>query len=282
MNKPFLKWVGGKTRVAERIKAVLPPGKRLVEPFVGSGAIFLNTDYDEYSLSDSNEVIIDLFKTVSDSKDKSFINICESLFSDENNDKEQYALLRETYNETNDTLVKSSIFVYLNRFGFNGICRYNSKGAFNVPFRGTKYGMPYFPKKEMINFWNKCQSKSVEFNHYDFREAFEQVKDGDVVYCDPPYMPLSDTSSFTSYDTEGFTQKDQEDLAKLATDARVPVIISNHDVPLARSLYNKAIFIENFEVGRFVGGIKGSRKKATEILAVFNSDYGKNKTLWDK
>ena len=282
MNKPFLKWVGGKTRVAERIRAVLPPGKRLIEPFVGSGAIFLNTNYDEYYLSDSNEAIIDLFKVIADSKDKSFICLCESLFSDENNNKDRYIELRKKYNETSDPVIKSSIFVYLNRFGFNGICRYNSKGGFNVPFRGRKYGMPYFPKKEMMSFWGKCQDKSVEFNHYDFREAFEHVKDGDVVYCDPPYIPLSETSSFTSYDVNGFNEKDQEDLARLATDARVPVIISNHDVPLARSLYNKSIFIENFEVGRFVGGIKGSRKKATEILAVFNSDYGKNKTLWDE
>jgi len=279
MNKPFLKWMGGKTRIADRIRAVLPPGKRLIEPFVGSGAVFLNVDYDKYLLADSNEILIDLYNSLS--SHKGFIALCESLFTDENNDKERYAEFRTTYNTTKDEVEKSAIFVYLNRFGFNGVCRHNSKGEFNVPYRGEKWGMPYFPKKELINFRNKCNDKLVEFQHYDFRETFKHLKKGDVVYCDPPYIPLSETSSFTAYDVDGFTETDQKDLAKLATEASVPVIISNHDVPLANKLYNSATFVDKFEVGRSVGGAKGSRKKAVEMLAVFHSEYGKPRAFWE-
>jgi DNA adenine methylase len=279
MNKPFLKWMGGKTRIIDRIRAVLPPGQRLVEPFVGSGAVFLNVDYEKYLLADSNEILINLYNALS--FEKGFIKLCESFFTEDNNTKEQYKRLRGIYNTTSDKIEKSAIFVYLNRFGFNGVCRHNSKGEFNVPFRGEKWGMPYFPKKELINFWNKCESKSVEFKHYDFRETFKRLKEGDVVYCDPPYIPLSETSSFTAYDVDGFTETDQQDLARSATDAKVPVIISNHDAPIVKELYNDAKFIHRFEVGRSVGGAKDSRKKAIEILAVFNSEYGKPRAFWE-
>ena len=281
MNKPFLKWMGGKTKISDKIRSVLPNGNRLVEPFVGSGAIFLNTNYDNYLLADSNESLIDLHSTLASDNNNEFINLCQSYFTEANNTKESYASLRTIYNTTEDVVEKSAIFVYLNRFGFNGVCRHNSKGEFNVPFRGEKYGMPYFPLKEMSNFRDKCKNKSVEFVHCDFRDIFNShIQDGDVIYCDPPYIPLSDTSSFTAYDTEGFTETDQQDLAQLATDASIPVIISNHDVPLAHNLYNKATYIDRLQVGRHVGGSKDSRKKAMEIVAVFNTEY-KPRTLWD-
>lgn len=275
MNKPFLKWLGGKTRLINDIKEVLPRGKRLVEPFTGSGAVFLNTSYEEYLLADSNRDLINLYAILK-SKGRSFLKICNALFIPEYNTEKKYLELRAEFNKTSDEIRKASVFIYLNRHCFNGLCRYNSSGEFNTPF--GLYGNPvHFPSKEMLYFIEKCRSKKVDFVHADFRKTFKMIKDGDILYCDPPYLPLSETSNFTSYGADGFNDNDQEELARLSSKALVPVLISNHDTEGARKMYNKASYIQKINVGRFVGG---DRKMVPELLALFNANYEK-KTLWN-
>ena len=131
--RPFLKWAGGKYRLIERIKEKLPPGKRLLEPFAGSCALSLNTDYDSYWLNDINADLINLYKTLQ--KDgPSFIAFCRAFFKDTNNTPEKFYELRQQFNTEKDIYSKAALFLYLNRHGYNGLCRYNSSGEFNVPF----------------------------------------------------------------------------------------------------------------------------------------------------
>lgn len=112
--KPFLKWPGNKFQIINEIKSRLPKGKRLIEPFVGSGAVFLNTDYPKYYLSDINGDLINLYITLQ-SEGPTFIEYCKTFFSSNNNNEDQYYDWRQEFNSTNDTVLKSALFLYLNK-----------------------------------------------------------------------------------------------------------------------------------------------------------------------
>ena len=131
MNKPFLKWAGNKFRIIDTIRTMLPEGSRLVEPFAGSGAVFLNTDYDRYLLADSNADLISLFTIVRD-QGESFIAQCEKLFRAATNQEAYYYRRRDEFNKCKNPERKAALFVYLNRHGYNGLCRYNAGGCFNT------------------------------------------------------------------------------------------------------------------------------------------------------
>jgi DNA adenine methylase len=265
--KPFLKWAGGKYRLADRIKSALPKGSRLIEPFVGSGAVFINTNYSSNLLADSNPDLINLFKCLQNGG-QDFIDYCNSLFTPENNTEETFYKLRDEFNTTSNVHRKSALFVYLNRHCFNGLCRYNSKGGFNVPY--GRYTKPSIPEKDMFAFHEK--SKNAEFIVADFRETMMQAKKGDVVYCDPPYVPLSETSSFTSYAKGGFGIMEQRDLAEMAIKLKnkgITVVISNHDTEFTNDVYKSAEIIK-FDVQRFISSDTKNRNAVGELLAIFS------------
>lgn len=265
--KPFLKWAGNKYKIVERIKALLPSGQRLVEPFVGSGALFLNTDYPRYLLTDANEDLINLYQHLQ-TEGEAFIAYCRPLFSPENNDEEKYYAFRTKFNATKNLREKSALFIYLNRHCYNGLCRYNSKGIFNVPF--GRYKKPYFPEKEMLFFYQKAQS--AEFLHLDFHQVMENCNQDDVVYCDPPYAPLSETANFTAYHKLDFgilQQKQLAEQANLLAAKGITVVISNHDTDFVRAIYSTAD-LQPLTVQRFISCNGSKRKKANEILALFS------------
>jgi DNA adenine methylase len=266
--RSFLKWAGNKYSILPTLKESLPLAERLVEPFVGSGAVFLNTDYPAYLLADTNADLITLYQQLQQ-RGEAFIEECQALFTPEMNQREVYFSLRDEFNQCRDSARRSAVFVYLNRHGYNGLCRYNSKGGFNVPF--GQYRKPYFPRDEMLFFHQKAQK--AEFRHQDFRETFEQVKTGDAVYGDPPYVPLSLTASFTTYAAGGFTQGDQQALAdwavRVAREKKVQVLLSNHDTGWVRQTYKTGHMV-SFEVQRFISCVGSGRKKAPELLAIFS------------
>lgn len=265
--KPFLKWAGGKLRIVERIKAVLPPGRRLIEPFIGSGALFLNSDYDAYLLADANADLINLYQQIQQGG-HGFIDYCKTFFVAEHNREEKFYVLRRHFNQTQDAVEKAALFVYLNKHCYNGLCRYNARGAFNVPF--GRYKHPYFPAAEMAYFYQKAQQ--AHFCHQDFAGTMAAAGTGDVVYCDPPYAPLSATANFTSYSTEGFGAAQQHKLAEIAGWLRqrgITVVISNHDTPFTRTLYAAADEHLYFGVQRHISCDGANRSKAEEVLAVY-------------
>ncbi len=271
LERPFLKWAGNKFRIVSALQHALgkwPETSRLIEPFVGSGAVFMNTPYSRYILNDSNQDLIGLYQTLA-THGTAFIQDCKTLFTPQNNTPEGYYSLRDAFNESSESYFRAMAFVYLNRHGFNGLCRYNSRAGFNVPF--GRYTKPYFPEREMLAFYHKVQRVSVTWQHMDFLSVMAQARAGDVVYCDPPYVPLSSTANFTSYSAGGFSQDQQVQLAETAialSQQGVIVVISNHDTSLTRHWYAPACQI-SLSVQRFISCKGDKREKASEVLALF-------------
>ncbi len=266
-TRPFLKWAGNKYNCLNRLLKVLPKGKRLIEPFAGSGSVFMNTDYDRYVLAETNADLIYLFNTLK-TQGSTFIDYCKSHFAPETNQQAYYYQARQQFNTLIHTPEKAALFLYLNRHGYNGLCRYNASGGYNVPF--GSHIKPYFPNAEMHLFHQK--STKAEFLFNDFRDTFALAMPGDVVYCDPPYMLLNEHATHIPYGKLAFTIDDHIELANLAqtTATRgIPVIISNHDTEYVRQLYHKAQIV-SFEVPRFINCKTNSRTPAKEVLAVFS------------
>lgn len=266
LTKPFLKWAGSKLKIIDRILTQLPDGQRLIEPFVGSGAVFLNATFDSYLLADTNPDLINLFSIIQQ-EGKDFADYAAALFTAENNRPEVFYQLRAEFNATTDSRRKSALFIYLNRHCFNGLYRCNSSGSFNVPF--GRYAKPAFPYAEVLQFHQK--SRQAEFKHQDFMHTMDMARPGDVVYCDPPYVPLSPTASFSDYTGAGFGQQQQRQLANKAAELSrrgVSVIISNHSTPFTREIYQAAKITE-FDVQRFISSKTGQRNKAPELVARF-------------
>jgi DNA adenine methylase len=266
-SKPFLKWAGGKHKLVEVLAKSLADGDRLVEPFVGSGAVFMGTNYKQYLLCDTNADLIGLFNNLKNNTDK-LVKETQGFFSGKYKNEEAFYELREKFNklEAND-ITKSALFVYLNKHAFNGLCRYNSKGFFNVPF--GRYTNPKLPINEMLLFAEKAQI--AEFKCLDFVETFKLINKGDVVYCDPPYVPLSATSSFTTYAKGDFKLDEQQGLADEANKAKkegIRVVISNHDLEITREMYKNAD-ITDIDVRRNISSKASTRGKVKEIIAIF-------------
>ncbi|MCG9740148.1 Dam family site-specific DNA-(adenine-N6)-methyltransferase [Shewanella insulae] len=270
-QRAFLKWAGGKFKLVDALTQQLPEGDRLVEPFVGAGSVFLNTQYKRYLLCDINQDLINLYKIVQSTPEK-YITEAKAMFVEAKNDKEAYYQVRSEFNQTRDPFLRSVYFLYMNRHGFNGLCRYNSKGGFNVPF--GSYKKPYFPEEEIKAFAEKAQV--AEFKCIGYEEALDVTQSGDVVYCDPPYAPLSTTSSFTTYVGSGFSLDDQALLARksrhTAIERGIPVLISNHDIPLTRELYHGARF-DTIQVQRNISQNGSGRKKVDELMALYDDSY---------
>ncbi|MFV4848196.1 adenine-specific DNA-methyltransferase [Citrobacter freundii] len=265
-NRAFLKWAGGKYPLLDDIKRHLPQGECLIEPFVGAGSVFLNTDFSRYILADINSDLISLYNIVKTRTDE-YVQASRELFMPETNQAEVYYRFREEFNASQDPFRRAVLFLYLNRFGYNGLCRYNLRGEFNVPF--GRYKKPYFPEAELYHFAEKAQN--AEFHCLSYEECMDRADSNSVVYCDPPYAPLSATANFTAYHTNSFSPKEQAHLAEMAeklVSKQIPVLISNHDTPDTREWYRAAKHFQ-VKVRRSISSNGGTRKKVNELLALY-------------
>lgn len=268
-NRPFLKWAGGKQRCLPNILPHLPKADRLIEPFTGAGTIFLNTDYPNYLLGEVNYDLVNLYSTLRDHH-MTFIDYCETFFSKQNNNKTSYYHLRNQFNKSKDVQQRAALFLYLNRHGYNGLCRYNQSGLYNVPYGSQGKSGPYFPKKELLQFAKKA--KNVEFICQDFRDTFTLAQPGDVIYCDPPYVPIDMEVKPFSYHQLQFNIEEQISLAhhaQMTSKNGIPVIISNHDTPFTRELYQQA-YITSFSVQRFISCAGNNRQQVKELVAIYS------------
>ncbi|AOF53409.1 DNA adenine methylase [Rodentibacter caecimuris] len=270
-HRPFLKWAGGKFRLTDDINKAFPKKKQcLIEPFVGAGAVFLNSNFERYILADINPDLINLFNIVKDNVDQ-YIDACKQIFfSPQANTPDYYYAKRQQFNESHDPFERSVIFLYLNRFGFNGLCRYNSNNEFNVPFGA--YKTHYFPEDELRYFAHKAQS--AVFLCGDFKQTFELADKTSVIYCDPPYAPLQQMTNFTGYAGNEFGLEHQRALAELAKkvqkEKQIPVLISNHDIKFTREIYQGAKF-KRVKVQRSISQNSEKRVKVKELIAIFKA-----------
>ncbi len=130
---------------------------------MGAGSVFLNTDYDAYILADINSDLINLYNIVKLRTDD-FVRDARTLFADEFNNSDQFYLLREEFNTSTEPYRRALLFLYLNRHCYNGLCRYNLRGEFNVPF--GRYKKPYFPEEELYWFAEKSRNATFVCEHY--------------------------------------------------------------------------------------------------------------------
>lgn len=275
MIRSPIKWAGGKTRVMPDLLKRLPKADCLIEPFVGSGTVFMNTEYRRYVLCDSNLELINFFRVLTARTDD-LIELARRAFADGNNPR-TYAWRRKVYNQyikyaahNDDKALRiAALFLYLNRHGFNGLYRVNQKGEFNVPF--GKYAAPYFPEKEMRLFAEKANDTKAIFLHADFRHSIPDVMQlayDAVIYCDPPYIPASKTANFTAYG-KPFTLDDHRALVATLLEVNrqhgTRSVISNSDTPETREIYS-AFKLHALSVRRSVSA--KTRDMAGEVIGV--------------
>lgn len=248
--KSPIKWPGGKRWITPIVKPWIKQ-HRLVEPFVGGGSVFIGVEPETALLNDINPHVINLYNQI---KAGLIVDI-EML-----NDKEHYLKSRDRFNyliETNQINTKEAaqLFYYLNKTGFNGLCRFNKAGKLNVAFGQYKtinYAKDFLQYKD--NFQN------YEFVSKDFSEL--EIKENDFIYADPPY-----DDSFTGYSAERFTWKDQERLVEWLDKYNNPVVISNRATDRIIDLYkNFGYEIEIVKAPRRISS-NGNRLPVDEVVA---------------
>ena len=262
---PIVKWVGGKRQLMYELEINMPKTyNRYFEPFIGGGALFFYLQPDNAYISDMNEELINLYQVVRDNVDELITDLQKHDIS-----KEYFMEIRnidrtEEYQNWSN-IQKASRFIYLNRTCFNGMYRVNSKGEFNVPF-GHYKNPRILDENNLINCSNLLQR--TEIKHADFSEILKKVKKGDFVYFDPPYVPLSETSSFTSYTKDGFDMDMQLSLRDVCDELDsmgVKFLLSNSDTQFVNELYEN-YNIKKVFASRQINAKADGRGKITEVL----------------
>jgi DNA adenine methylase len=271
--KPILKWAGGKSNLLPQLIPYFPiKFNRYIEPFIGGGAVFFSLASGGVPsiINDFNYDIYTIYKTIRD-KPNDFMKYLDK-YSHKYSEEFYYHL--RSINPKTD-IEKSARTLFLNKTGFNGLYRLNSQGKFNVPF-GKKVKCPaLYDKDNLLNVSRRLKNTSL--CNKDFEIIINQAESGDFIYCDPPYEPLSVTSSFNSYNSGGFSFIEQERLyqaCKKAVNRGVFVIISNSCSPKIIELY------KNWDNRRVLAkrsiNSKGNGRGEIEEILVIMSDKGKN------
>ncbi len=272
-GEPFLKWAGGKRKVVPHLLELLPERfGSYHEPFLGGGALFFNLAagqprrFDAAWLGDGNERLMRCYRAVRDDVEQ-VIRLLE-IYSAGHSEPFFYALRGTDIDRGTDYEVAAWL-IYLNRTAFNGLYRVNSKGGFNVPF--GRYNAPVVCHEEHLR---ACAAllRGTQLRAEGFESVLGRASEGDVVYFDPPYVPLSETAQFTSYTRGGFGPEEQIRLRDVALElaARgVNVLLSNHDVPAVRELYDEERFsLRVVPVARAINSKGGKRGKVDELVIV--------------
>ena len=266
-QRPFLKWAGGKFSLLSELDRHIPAGNRLIEPFVGGGSVFLNSDkHERFLLADVNPDLINLY-TMLDVDHIRVLSFAQELFKRATNE-DAYMELREEFNSQRlSAPERAAAFLYLNRHCFNGLMRYNRSNQFNVGY--GSYAAPHFPDEEVKAF--KSRSHKCVFMTAGYRQTLSLAGADDVVYCDPPYEPLPGTDGFTSYSGAGFSWADQVALAECCVAAHqrgAKVVISNSSAPKVIELYGQhGLKIHHVSARRAMSSKPGTRSAASDIIA---------------
>ncbi|MHA8112645.1 Dam family site-specific DNA-(adenine-N6)-methyltransferase [Kosakonia cowanii] len=267
-QRPFLKWAGGKYSLMPELDRLIPAGSRLVEPFVGGGSVFLNSDkHERFLLADANPDLINLYQMLAVVPEQVTL-LARQLFA-EMSDEPGYFAVRQAFNAQQMTgPERAAAFLYLNRHCFNGLIRYNRAGEFNVGW--GKKANPYFPDKELLAF--AAVAPSCVFMNAGYRRTLSLAGEGDVVYCDPPYEPLPGTAGFTNYAAGGFAWADQVALVESCGAAHqrgARVVISNSTAPRIIELYEQHGFtLHHVSARRSISSKASTRENAADIVAI--------------
>ena len=267
--QPFTKWTGGKRQLLPVIRELMPKNyNRYFEPFVGGGALFFDLAPKDAVINDFNAELINCYQQIKDNPQE-LIEILK--VHQEYNSKEYYLDLRSADRDERIDMMsevqRAARILYMLRVDFNGLYRVNSKNQFNVPY--GRYKNPKIVDDNLISAISTyLNNNQIEIKKGDFEKAVLDVQPGDFVYFDPPYIPLSETSAFTSYTHEGFSYDDQvrlRDAFKRLSDTGAYVMLSNSSSALVEELY-KDFNIHYVEATRTNGAKSSSRGKISEII----------------
>ena len=260
--KPFLKWAGGKRQLLPFLRERVPEEFGTYhEPFIGGGALFFDTDPNRAVIADYNLRLVRTYRAVRDNPEAVIKKLATYP-----NDKEFFLALRATDIDCASDEELAAWMIFLNRTGFNGLYRVNRKGGFNVPF--GRYKNPKICDADNLRAVSR-RMKGVEILHEDFRSVEERAVAGDFVYFDPPYVPASNTASFTAYTKNGFGLTDQaelRDLAKRLKEKGVSILLSNSSVPEVHALYAEGFETIEIFANRAINCNAAKRGKVAEAL----------------
>lgn len=274
--KPFVKWAGGKGQLLDRLKNRFPDRfNTYYEPFVGGGALLLDVKPSRAVINDINEQLINVYRCLK-VEPRDVIKAIKHIEATPCN-KEYYLAMRERYNYkiANNELDAecAGLLIWINKHCFNGLYRVNMKGQFNVPYNQNDMANA-MDEVNLVNIGFYLSEADVDIRCEDFESVVSEAKEGDFVYFDSPYVPVSTTASFTDYTKDGFTLDDHKRLADLfrRLDKRgVKVMLSNHNVPLVHELYD-GYYIECVDVRRNINS--DSKKRTGKEVIVTNYDTG--------
>ncbi len=267
--QPFTKWTGGKRQLLGELRSYMPETYgRYFEPFVGGGALFFDLAPEKAVINDFNEELINAYRQIKNNPAE-LINLL--IKHKENNSKDYYLELRSVDRDGRISRMtgveRAARILYMLRVDFNGLYRVNSKNQFNVPY--GRYKNPKIVDVDLLyQISEYLNENDIEILQTDFAEAVKDAQTGDFVYFDPPYIPLNETSSFTSYTHEGFSYEEQvrlRDTFKELTERGVYAMLSNSSSPLVEELY-KDFNIYFVEAQRTNGAKSSSRGKISEII----------------
>lgn len=267
--QPFTKWTGGKRQLLGELRSYMPETYgRYFEPFVGGGALFFDLAPEQAVINDFNEELINAYRQIKNNPAE-LINLL--IKHKENNSKDYYLALRSADRDGRISRMtgveRAARILYMLRVDFNGLYRVNSKNQFNVPY--GRYKNPKIVDVDLLyQISEYLNENDIEILQTDFAEAVKDAQTGDFVYFDPPYIPLNETSSFTSYTHEGFSYEEQIRLRntfKELTERGVYAMLSNSSSPLVEELY-KDFNIYFVEAQRMNGAKSSSRGKISEII----------------
>jgi DNA adenine methylase len=268
---PFLKWAGGKRRLAQHLAALCPSGtERYVEPFLGSGALFLYLAQTRQGfqalLSDSNEELVNVYRCVRDDVGDLVSALREHERRYYRNPEKHYYRVRDGLN-THDKVGRAARMIFLNKTCYNGLYRVNRSGRFNVP-HGT-YVRPAICSKEALLAASKILNRDgISIKKSDYASATAACRVGDFVYFDPPYLPLTKTASFTDYTSESFGYEQHVALARefrRLAGMGCTVVLSNSDSDRIRELY-EGFDVQTVETSRSINCCTSRRTGHTELV----------------
>ena len=280
--KPFLKWIGGKKQLLKEIEQRLPEDIKKTkhidnyyEPFLGGGAVFFHLKWkyeiENSFISDLNPELILTYKVIKKDPDNLIDKLekieREFLELSEEKRKEYYLSKRKEFNNdlktfnfekySQDHIKRAAYMIFMNKTCFNGMFRVNNNGEFNVPF--GRYKKPKICDKENLYNVHEVLNDHVTIKHQNYLETEEKIPENSFVYLDPPYRPLNKTSSFTSYTSSEFKEKDQIRLSEYfetLTKNKVNVMLSNSD---PTNFGNKDDFFDKYYDPKMIKQVKAIR-----------------------
>ncbi|MDY2698777.1 MAG: DNA adenine methylase [Lachnospiraceae bacterium] len=269
---PIVKWVGGKRQLLADIMPLIDRNcSTYVEPFVGGGAVFFELQPKKAIINDYNSELINVYTTVRDFPEQ----LIKKLEEHKNKNSEEYfyelrAFDRKSEYASMSRVEKAARIIYLNKTCYNGLYRVNAAGQFNSPY--GKYKNPNIVNATTIKAMSKyLQNPQIKIKEGDYRDALKGLRKGAFVYLDPPYMPISSSSSFTGYTENGFSYEQQVELKKECDKLRekgIAFLQSNSDCQEIRELY-KEYDIKTVQAKRTINSNANKRSEISEVLIYY-------------